>query len=409
MRYFWILELLKRMQKLIGKIFKGILVCSVLPVVLLIRLIRPWFLFRFDCVHNRIGHFAGDLELYLCARDLKFGTPKKKYLDIFCVYPPACNWQLLIMFRRVLVFKPFLLINSILRMNRLIPGGDVHDIATHAKRSDRDIYGWLECTQSHLKFTPEEKIQGEHALRELGLPEGCRFICLQVRDAAFHGDESLFAHRNSDIDDYLLMAEKITELGYYVVRMGVNVKKKFNTKNKKIIDYPFSNQRTPFNDIYLGYKCVFCVTTNSGWDAVPRYLFRKPSVVINSSRLSYEHTFFHNGIFIIKKHIDLETKRPLSMSEIVARGVDLGDPYESRGVQLVDNTPEEILNVTLEMVERLEGSWKELQEDRRLQERFRSLFPVNALELEFGIPLHGKIRAKFGTDFLRKNHEWFLK
>src|SRR3989338_5418906 len=397
------------MPKYIAKLWKGMLVLFVLPVVSLIRLVRPWFLFRFDCVHNRMGHFSGDLELYLCGLDFYSDVPKKKYLDVFCVCPPACNSQLLLMWSRVLNWKPFWFVNSVLHANRLIPGGQVHEIKMHSRMGDRDIHGWLEVTKPHLKFTSEEEIKGENTLREFGLPKDCRFICLQVRDGVYHNDLFLYSHRNSDIDSYVLMAEKMAQMGYYVIRMGAKVGKRFNSKNDKIIDYPFSVQQNDFNDVYLGYKCFFCVTTNSGWDAIPRYLFRKPSVVTNSSRLAYEHTFFSNSIFITKKHVDIATNKFLGISEIVARGVHLGDPYESRGVRLVDHTPEEILEVTLEMVQRLDGSWKSMPEDEKLQEQFWKLFPIESRDVEFGTRLHGEIKARCGANFLRKNHEWLLE
>ena len=41
-----------------------------LPIILLIRLLRPLIIIRFGLlVGQRIGHFAGNTELYLCERD----------------------------------------------------------------------------------------------------------------------------------------------------------------------------------------------------------------------------------------------------------------------------------------------------------------------------------------------------
>ena len=40
--------------------------------VITIRLIRPWILVRFQALGStRIGHFAGNVEMYLCERDAK--------------------------------------------------------------------------------------------------------------------------------------------------------------------------------------------------------------------------------------------------------------------------------------------------------------------------------------------------
>ena len=50
-----------------------------IPMILLIRLIRPWILIRLGSISSqRIGHFAGDVEVYLCEKDAGINTPNKK-------------------------------------------------------------------------------------------------------------------------------------------------------------------------------------------------------------------------------------------------------------------------------------------------------------------------------------------
>ena len=52
--------------------------------LIIIRLIKPWFLIRWGALHNsRIGHFAFDSEYYSCKRDAKIDTPSQRYIDIF--------------------------------------------------------------------------------------------------------------------------------------------------------------------------------------------------------------------------------------------------------------------------------------------------------------------------------------
>ena len=41
--------------------------------------------------------------------------------------------------------------------------------------------------------------------------------------------------RDSDIDNYVQAAEALTELGYFVIRMGVEVNKKILSKNPKYL------------------------------------------------------------------------------------------------------------------------------------------------------------------------------
>lgn len=400
-----------------AKVFRKILILFALPIVLVIRLVRPIFLFRFDCVYGYMGHFSADVELYLCARDLGIDVPKENHLDVFCVHLPVCNNQLLTMWKRILVFSPAWFVDSILRMNRLIPGGSVHEIATHAKRGDRDIYNWLDNSQPHLQFTAEEELQGERGLRAIGIPKRSQFVCLLVRDSFYHNEDystyNRHQFRDADIANYVLMAKNLAALGYYVIRMGAKMSIKFPVKNEKIIDYPFTGNRTEFLDIYLGAKCYFCVTTSSGWDAIPRYLFRKPTVFTNLPEFRLLHSSSSKYLILSKKHVDLKTKRLLSISELLERGItecDSTSDYVERGMELIENTPEEICEVTMEMVDRLTGTWKSEPEDDILQKRFWNLFPLDALDMETHNRLHGDdIQARIGAHFLRRNHASFLK
>ena len=59
--------------------------------------------------------------------------------------------------------------------------------------------------------------------------------------------------------------------------MGKAVNKKIENANPKIIDYANSKFRSDFLDIFLGYRCSFCIRT-AGFGGVPE-IFRKPLVV----------------------------------------------------------------------------------------------------------------------------------
>ena len=58
------------------------------------------------------------------------------------------------------------------------------------------------------------------------------------------------------------------------------------------------------------------------------------------------------------------------------------------------------------MDDRLNGNWKETKEDKLLQEKFWSIFKENIKKLNLKKPLHGKIKARFGTKYLRENQVW---
>lgn len=386
------------------------------PAVIVMRLIRPWFLIRLgDMVSSRIGHFAGNTELYLCERDAGINVPNKRYVDLFYMsYRPICNEQLAIMWKRVLRVWPSWILSPISIVNRLIPGGAVHEIGDNSKH-DRDVHNLWDRFPPHLVFTPEEDARGAAGLSAMGIPQGTQFVCLIVRDSAYldahlpSSDWSYHNYRDCDIQNFILAAEELADRGFFVIRMGAKVRTAMKTNHPNVIDYASNGMRSDFMDIYLGAKCEFCISVSTGFDAVP-LIFRRPIVYVNHVPLSYLITFRTQVLAITKHHWAAAENRELVLSEIFNCGVWCcvrTSDYTSKGVELIENIPEEIRDVVIEMVERLNGTWQPHNDDEALQRRFWDIYPTGAGDVYHkGRPLHGEIRSRFGAHFLRNNRDW---
>lgn len=379
-----------------------------IPAVLIIRLIRPWLLVRMDAlISARIGHFAANTELYLCEQDAGINVPNQCYIDIFYTNGFICNQQLATMWNRVLRVWPGWIWGPIHRINRNIPGAKLYEIGS---TNGRDIHNLLDRFPTHLQFTAEEEARGEAGLRLMGLPAGSKFVCLNVRDSAYLADPawSYHSYRDSDIQNYVLAAEALAERGYFVIRMGAKVHESIKSAHPRVIDYATNGMRSDFMDIYLGAKCVFCISTGTGWDGIPDIL-RRPIVYVNFGPVGYLPSFRKWTINIFKHHFSLMENRKLSISEIFTHGVGFcmsTSDYGTKGVALIENTPEEICDVAIEMADRLTVTWQALPGDEMLLKRFWEIFPTGAVDSYYGKPLHGEIRSRFGAIFLRNNLEW---
>jgi putative glycosyltransferase (TIGR04372 family) len=349
------------------------------------------------------------------------------------------------MWKRKLNFYPGHLLDPINRMGKLLPNWKTHTIGLFSDKPELDVDNLVERHQP-LNFTADEEMYGKKMLNKFGLKNEDKFVCLAVRDEVYQQKKissryrnwSYHDHRNHDIDNFVLAAEELAKRGYYVFRMGVAVKKPLNSKNLKIIDYANSSLRSDFMDVYLGAKCLFCISTSLGFDCVP-YIFGKPIVRLTLP-LGDLTTDSKKNLLITKHHILKKEKRKLSLSEIFSHGLAFvfhKKIYDKMGIELVDHTPEEIKDVVIEMVENLEFKKKINLEDEKLQEIFKSLYNSNIKRfikhptiikiLEEGTKissesravknnfqncksyshkLHDKIRARFGTKFLKENRTW---
>jgi len=382
-----------------------------IPVVVVVRLIRPLLLVRWGILSSsRIGHFAANTELHLCEQDAGINLPAQRHLDIFFIPQPACNQQLAKMWRRVLRVWPDWFRVPIHQANRLVPGGKMHLISENTQ-NDRDVHNLLDQFPPHLDFTVEEMARGESGLRMMGVPAGTPFVCLIARDSAYLDayapkDWSYHNYRDSDIQNYVLAAEELADCGYFVIRIGANVHKAINSNHPRVIDYATNGMRSDFMDIYLGAKCEVCISGIAGFEAVP-VIFRRPMIWVNMVPFISIQTFSSQLIGITKHHYSVIEERELTLKEIFCPDPDFyqrTSDYESQGIQLIENTPEEIRDVAVEMVSRLKGTWRPQRDDEALQRRFWKIYPSDTTRN--GTPMHGEVRSRIGAAFLRDNPNW---
>ena len=374
-----------------------------IPAVLLIRALRPLVLIRIGPLKSDvIGYLAANTEMYLCRRDA--GIENKRAFDIFYHLTPVSNQQLKKMWDRTL--RVWRLAGPVDVLNGALPGGKIHSIPWQQFR-DRDTLGLLPRTPAHLSFTPEEERLGREGLQAMGISEGTPFICFHSRDSEYvrvidpgRGTHQGYDYRDSNIYNHVPAAEGMTRRGYYAIRMGAVVKEPLKTANPMIIDYA-TKYRSDFMDIFLCAKCYYYIGDETGFNRVPS-IFRRPLANLNVIPIDLLHTQGANDLSILKKLWLREESRFLKFSEVFEKGANCfvrTEQYEQSGIELVENTAEEITALAVEMDERLKGTWQTTEEDEVLQKRFWSLFRPSFKEA------HGLIESRIGADFLRRNRE----
>tara|TARA_Y100001970_G_scaffold291972_1_gene431311 strand:+ start:1576 stop:2799 length:1224 start_codon:yes stop_codon:yes gene_type:complete len=375
--------------------------------LILIRAIRPLILIRWHKLRSRtMGHFTVNTELYLCEQDKKINVPNQKYIDFFYLIPRStvCNNQLKIMWKRKIKIIPWQILRGIDVLNDIIPGGDCHKIKNTTTYSF-DVLNLLDETETHLKFSDEENELGKKLLRDMGIKDGQKFVCLVVRDSQYHKKSSFeknvydyHSYRNCNVNNYLKAAEYLAENGIFVIRMGSEVKNKFKSNNKKIIDYATNGMRSDFMDIYLGSKCMFWISTATGIDGLAQ-IFRLPAVFTNQVPIGYIRTTHTNSVVITKHHLDKNLKRKLSIREINEKNLSFSlkaDDFKKNNIELIENTPEEILSAVKELYEKLKNNNELDSKNKDLQKNFWKAFPYKK-------NIHGRIVTLVGNDFLNQN------
>lgn len=362
---------------------------------------------------ERIGHFVMHIDLFF--RIKKSQNMREK--NIFLITLPVCNEFLLhkwgeigvvVDYRKKPIFaymlKSLFLFHS--RYIREMPCDD----------NEYEIYRQVE---SVFAFSEQEKILGEKILQEHGIGSQDWFVCIFARDNAYmrtvHGGTAVAGNaiRNTNIENLVPSIEYIIQAGGWVIRLGNIAEKRLNYGHPHFIDYPFEDWKSDFMDLYLQYRAKFILSSSTSGATDIASLFDTPYCGVNMPfyyNSKYKNAIHQpvklcrdNVLIGLEEWIGVVNKCEVRRDFFSFQSSDffLADFYKKNGIHIVENTPEEILDLVKEMFERLEGRFVQTDEDKRLQEKYLEIYKNYSFFAENKNPI--------GRDFLRKNAEWFLR
>ena len=399
---------------LAGRPLYFLLIMLAAPIVFFIRALRPLLLLRFGVFGaDRIGVFAPTAQGYLLKNQREIARPRTA--DFIGVLGPISNLQLFKMLtRQVRVLPGAWLWLMLDRACQFWTRSSLHHGGTLFSLND---YPQFLNYPALLHFTSSEKLAGKNLLQALGVTSDAPWVCIHNRDAEYLNtklaasksspEKSWGYHNYRDFSakSMVLAAEELTKRGYYVLRMGAVVAEQLISTNPKIVDYASTPLRTDLGDIFLLANCAAYLGSDSGIASVP-FIFCRPVIHINWPLSQVATLTFQGPLIFITKHLyHRSTKRYLGIREVLdTKLINAGESrvYEEAGVDVVDNTPEEICDLAVELDERLKGTWHPQAQDEQLQLQFWDIFRQHCP------PEHvGSVQPRIGAAFLRQ-HRYLL-
>lgn len=365
----------------------------IFPIVIFLNIVTLFKKIKFPVIiDTRIGHLALNTDIFL--RQLKLKLKDTNIMYIYLASTNPANKQLMtIIERQIKVYKlPLLITRAISSPYSLL------NKTGYVENLDYNVNEYLEMNvgENNFTFTEEEEKKGQDSLKEMGVNNW--YICFHSRDDAYLGKDNIQQHngyRNCSIINYVRAAEYITQKNGFAIRMGYKVLEKIKTNNPKIIDYA-SRYRTDFLDVYLPSHCKFFLSSSAGLLCISE-IFNIPIAAANY--VPMQTPFKEHDLFIPKKIFSKKFKRLLTFKEIFDFHYDTffsTHQYIENGLTCIENSEEEILDLAIEMNERLDGIWKDTYEDELLQKKFKGLFKKSR---SYNFP------CRCGTMFLRKNRD----
>ncbi len=358
---------------------------------------------RFLDVHiwalEDVGQLAMDFDTYLKENIL---SHRKVFPVLLCLGRTPANEALLAHWAKHIRVVRSRWINALLRplltFPELVDSIPSYSIVHRgAARNPDVIMRWAD--RGPLLYLSEAEIaRGEAQLRALGIPDGAWFVCVHSREAGFKPVHD-WAHsfRNSSILDYAEAMRQIVARGGWCVRMGDATMQPLPPV-PGVVDYPHSPSKSDWMDVFLCARCRFFLGNTSGLYIVGG-IFGRPSALANKAPLGATYSLFPTDINIPKLLADAQG-RTIPFPEAFADAASeyhLTTEFNERGLRHIDNTPQEIAELAMEMLDRLDGRIAEEPDDADLQARFRALYQPH----HHSWPGPGRI----GRNFLRRHRD----
>ncbi len=395
----------------------------IIRVFLLI--IKPFIIVRIVFIQSsRIGGFVRMLDRLIHFQTIRKGN--KEYYFIFHENYIS-NYFLLNLFKKkIKKFKNSFFFNESIFSKLLMYsykkytfGKSLFSFETDLKYNDAiySRYGKI----INLAFSFEDKTKGEIFFEKLNLPKDKKWICIHNRDSLYLEKFKLnintnltksdyfsyHSYRDFDVNNFSKAAELFNNEGYHVFRVGSMQKEKMDYKNSSFTDYSFNPERSDFNDVYLLSNCSAYLGSDSGVADIP-LIFGKPRYLINFS-LSLIYVFHQDGdaasfknnySFIFKHLFDTKNKRKLSLNDLFKYNLfraSRTDTFKKVGVDLIENTNEEIYDISKELLGDFNNEDKNIT-DYEQQKKFWDIYYSNT-----NFKRYEDIPVKICSKFLSKN------
>lgn len=250
------------------------------------------------------------------------------------------------------------------------------------------------CEPLEMRIAPDVLAQANADAAAVGVTDDMKLVAVHCREDGYKtgrdtdskGSLRADATRNARIETHFEAIDYLVGLGYTVVRVGDPSMTPVNRPG--VIDLATHPKRTGLAELVCMFRSRFLICGESGPLNVS-YLTNTPVAIVNSTCPIGGYPIRRDGFYMLKRVVNRATRQPLSLREMLT--VDyLNSVRDPTRYIYLDNSPDEILRATKEMLEWCDGHYVETER----QIAFR------AYATEVAVALRDTVRyvAKHGPD-----------
>lgn len=334
---------------------------------------------KYKSYYRAIGHICVEIDSFIKERILLEGRVSKRYILlapkhwIINQHLIDAYWS---KFFVLTVRSPFLYkICSV-----ILPRYNIDKYCRDELAAARvfQINNRWESRHPLLKLSNDDLAFGSDVCRKWGMAKNDWFVCFHAREPGFtHSPEHRL--RNVNIETYFDAMKYVVSQGGWCVRVGDPTMKPLPHGMDRVVDYASGPDRSDRMDLFLMSQCRFLIGCPSGLNALS-ICFGVPVGVSNICPY-FAMPLAHNCVGIFKKLVDKGQNHTIKISEVFTSStlsaLVFQRDFDAMGIEIIDNTSEEILELTKEMLERSQGRFVPNSDDLELQQRLKRLFLPN--------------------------------
>jgi len=242
---------------------------------------------------------------------------------------------------------------------------------------------------------------GSKYLKRNGYASDTPFVCFHSRDGGYRPSvEFAHLHRNFKFKDFSEAISFCTKLGYICIRMGESLDL-IDIHYDGLIEYAGSRDKCDELDLFFCANAKLFVGSSSGLFMLAA-IFGTPCALTNFIPLT-AGAFVPSDMTIYKKYADEKGNR-LTFNKIFDLGLQgerIAYNFDRKGVAIIDNTPNEILDLIRDRLALSEYTMKELEVINGAYSQYRQRF--NKYDYNY------EMQSKIAPSFILNNLDLFLK
>jgi len=360
-----------------------------LPVALVCSILSKLICIKITELPNRLGHTISSLDYWLTVQGKSPCTDKKSQLryHIFFIHDRFLDPEIIRLIKSLVplktnrIWKPTI---EAIRWFRLKESLIVELVGDEIDKVS-DVFQGTKSILERESLKPNKALN--RFLSDFDLDRE-RMVLLCVRDSQY-GDtfslceaEQIAVYRNSTFAYYADAIERLTQSGYYVIRMG-NKHKEEHFSLMNFWTYSELKKSYGINQVEFFKECVFVVSSDTGLNKFA-VLCRKPLYLLNMGSLVDRYLHGLTPLVLYKSFVSSLTGQHVSIAEIISKGlhsVKDNSQYQKGGICVQENSGEDITKFVSEVIQYHESRWLQSEESKLLTQTFRDTLALHGHEL----------------------------